>query len=78
MHSAQQFSFTGRRTAKSHSFFTREVSNEGLLTPTNSSRAESPTESDLESETDDNTLDKSWLNEMRTNIREIKDMKGML
>ena len=74
MHSAQQFSYTEQRPAKSHSIFAREGLDGEL---DNSSRATSPFESDFESETDDNTLDKSWLIEMRNSMREIKDIKGV-
>lgn len=73
MHSAQQFSFTDQRPAKSHSIFTREGLDDEKE---DSSRGTSPFESDFESETDDNTLDKSWLNEMRSSMRAIKDIKG--
>ncbi|KAF8610402.1 hypothetical protein BDV93DRAFT_517527 [Ceratobasidium sp. AG-I] len=74
MHSAQQFAYTDQRTAKSHSIFAREGLDGELENP---SRATSPFESDFESETDDNTLDKSWLNEMRSSMRAIKDIKGV-
>jgi hypothetical protein len=77
MHSAQHFYFDSYRSARYHSF----SEDSGLPTPISPkpSRAPTPSESDLDlaSETDDNTLDKGWLNEMRTSIREIKDLKGM-
>ncbi|KAG9087920.1 hypothetical protein FRC06_002306, partial [Ceratobasidium sp. 370] len=75
MHSAQQFSFTERDRADQE-YDEYMQTEDALPTPVSASRDTSPTESDFESETDDNTLDKGWLNEMRTNVREIKDMKG--
>ncbi|QRV86487.1 hypothetical protein RhiJN_14505 [Ceratobasidium sp. AG-Ba] len=75
MHSAQQFSLSEQSTTRQER--TRDVrSDEGLPTPISPTRERSPSELDFESETDDNTLDKGWLNEMRTNVREIKDLKG--
>ncbi|KAG8729541.1 hypothetical protein FRC12_020897, partial [Ceratobasidium sp. 428] len=75
MHSAQQFSFAERGITNGE--HARDIQMEDTLpTPVSASRETSPTELDFASETDDNTLDKGWLNEMRTSTREIKDMKG--
>ncbi|CAE6509536.1 unnamed protein product [Rhizoctonia solani] len=80
MHSAQQFYFDSYGLARSPSL----VEELGLPTPTTPTSKHSPppsltpseSELDLASETDDNTLDKGWLDEMRTSVREIKDLKG--
>ncbi|KAG8762892.1 hypothetical protein FRC11_007295 [Ceratobasidium sp. 423] len=80
MHSAQHFYFDSYGLARSPSF----VEESGLptpITPTSKhsrppSLTPSESELDLASETDDNTLDKGWLDEMRTSVREIKDLKG--
>ncbi|KDN51581.1 hypothetical protein RSAG8_00126, partial [Rhizoctonia solani AG-8 WAC10335] len=81
MHSAQHFYFASYGLARSPSFAEEES---GLPTPTTPTSKHSPppsltpseSELDLASETDDDTLDKGWLDEMRTSMREIKDMKG--
>lgn len=78
MHSAQHFYFDKYRPARSGSI----SEDSGLPTPISPTDSRGPTPSsesdlDLASETDDNTLDKGWLNEMRTSVREIKDLKGM-
>ncbi|CAE6459086.1 unnamed protein product [Rhizoctonia solani] len=81
MHSAQHFYFASYGLARSPSFAEEES---GLPTPTTPTSKHSPppsltpseSELDLASETDDDTLDKGWLDEMRTSMREIKDLKG--
>ncbi|KAJ1310114.1 hypothetical protein OPQ81_006861 [Rhizoctonia solani] len=80
MHSAQHFYFDSYGVTKSPSFGEES----GLPTPVTPTSKHSrppsltPSESelDLASETDDNTLDKGWLDEMRTSVREIKVLKG--
>ncbi|CAE7202335.1 unnamed protein product [Rhizoctonia solani] len=82
MHSAQHFYFDSYGLARTPSFAEEQVT--GLPTPTTpTSKHSSPpsltpseSELDLDSDTDDNTLDKGWLDEMRTSVREIKDLKG--
>jgi hypothetical protein len=79
MHSARQFYFDSYGVTR-----TPSLEGPGLPTPitptSHHSRSPSltPSESelDLDSETDDNTLDKGWLDEMRTSVREIKVLKG--
>ncbi|CEL52141.1 hypothetical protein RSOLAG1IB_00679 [Rhizoctonia solani AG-1 IB] len=81
MHSARQFYFDSYGVTR-----TPSLEGPGLPTPitptSHHSRSPSltPSESelDLDSETDDNTLDKGWLDEMRTSVREIKVLKGAL
>ncbi|CAE6520126.1 unnamed protein product [Rhizoctonia solani] len=81
MHSAQHFYLDSYGLAGSPSF-PEESGLPTPITPTSKhSRPPSPptpseSELDLASDTDDNTLDKGWLDEMRTSVREIRDLKG--
>ncbi|CAE6403061.1 unnamed protein product [Rhizoctonia solani] len=83
MHSAQHFYFDSYGLARTPSFAEEESGLPTPITPTSRhshppslTPAESESELDLASDTDDNTLDKGWLDEMRTSVREIKDLKG--